>query len=326
MQSSRTSKVRRPPSLPLLPLVALLCLGWISGTAARGLGLLFDELMAGRGAQVWVIAPGLTPRWAADHLDLDRDRYFGDFLAFEDAAVASAPDVEKRIRERTESVLDISPDSLLSALEHSFEQNGTRDLILCGVGETCTCRSPCLWISSSLREPTDLNIDDGWAGLILPEDMTEEIRYVGGISRDLRWDEVAEILAFPRARLEAFRNLPADLRNHPVARLKRVFLGDKLFANAALYAISSCDWRRVAVRLGLVDAHRDLLRIAERELSAEEPEALEVLEGFRKSGSLMADRMDRILQSLWGEIPEDGALHLVAGDADSSWILSRVRD
>jgi hypothetical protein len=255
--------------------------------------------------------------------------YFKEFLGFAEGTRVTAKDVERRIREKGEHIYGVSPDSLYSNLEDLLEARGN-GLILCGLGEDPPSPSPpvshCLWISARLREPHDLNLDDRWTGHILPEEMAGEIRFIGGISRGLRWDEVAELLALPRPRLEAFRNLPADLPGHPMARLKRVFMGDKLFTNATLYAMSSCSWTRVAIRLGLVEAYRDLLNAAESGLNAEEPGAQETLEGFRESGSLIADRMDRVLHSLWTEIPGDGVLCLVAGLADSSWVLARVKD
>jgi hypothetical protein len=277
------------------------------------------------GHQVWVIAPGLTARWAAEHLDLTRDMYFKEILGFAEGVSFTAKDVEERIRERREPIGGAGLDSLLRNLESLPEARGN-GLIFCGLGEDPPTSSHCLWISARLREPHDLNFDDRWTGHILPEEMAWEIRFIGGISRDLRWDEVAELLALPRPRLEAFRNLPADLPEHPMARFKRVFMGDKLFTNAALYAMSSRPWTRVAIRLGLVEAYRGLLDAAESELDVEEPLALEMLEGFRESGSLIADRMDRILHSLWTEVPGEGVLCLVAGPVESPWVLARVKD
>jgi hypothetical protein len=180
--------------------------------------------------------------------------------------------------------------------------------------------------------------------------MALEIRHIGGTGRSLRWGEVAEILAFPRKRLEAFRLLPSGLSGHPMARLRRVFLGDKLFANALLYAVSTCPWTRAAARLGLVAAFRVAAGAVEAGLDADaeragrtSPEGArsvgarpddaapapedvltrEVREGFRKSGSLVADRIDRILLSLWNEVPRGGTLHILAGGPDSTWVFTR---
>jgi hypothetical protein len=287
---------------------------------------LLSELASGAPHRVWVVTPGFSPEWAARHLDLSRDKYFGGFLGITGEAGLSPSVIEEALREEAALVLAGAPDSTARALPPMREAAGgdPEGLILCGLEEDApSTPSHCLWISAHLREPKNLEPGPDWVGHVLPARMAREIRHVGGISRDLRLGEINEILALSRSRLEAFRSLPTDLPAHPMARLKRVFLGDKLFANATLYAMSSCRWTGIALRLGLAEAFRGAMDAVEDEWDESDPDAEEIVRGLRRSGSLIADRMDRVLHSLWNEIPEGGVLHLVAGDADSTYVFAR---
>jgi hypothetical protein len=181
----------------------------------------------------------------------------------------------------------------------------------------------CLWISAELREIADLAGGPPDGGGILPAEFRERMRHVAGVSRSLRAEEAAEILALPRGSLEAFQALP-DLPDNPMSGLKRVFLGDKLLANAALYAMSTCRWDRASIRLGLPAALRGTLDAME-EAGDAEPTARSTLEGLRASETLVADRVDRILASLWSEVPSPGSLWLITGTVDTSRICLRVK-
>ncbi|MBU1698833.1 MAG: hypothetical protein KJ831_01675, partial [Candidatus Eisenbacteria bacterium] len=233
-----------------------------------------------------VLVPGMDPDWWGRHADISRDHFLRGLLAAAPPGMtpgvtpgmtpgmthgtppggaagtapgATAPPLIARIESLAEA-LPLPPDSLWSSWRKEFLPSG-EGLILCGLLEDPpkTGGELCLWVSSRLREIADLSEGLPEGDLIRPERIRDEIRQTGGILRIMRAEEAREILALPRAGLEAFQNLPASLEDHPMARLKRVFLGDKLFVNAGLYTMSVCPWKRGALHFGLVQAYRDAI-------------------------------------------------------------------
>ncbi|MBU1700917.1 MAG: hypothetical protein KJ831_12290, partial [Candidatus Eisenbacteria bacterium] len=55
-------------------------------------------------------------------------------------------------------------------------------------------------------------------------------------------------------------------------------------------------------------------------------ESGEFLKMMNESGTLIADRMDRMLFSLWNEIPSGGSLQLLCGNDTSTWMIRREKD
>jgi hypothetical protein len=264
---------------------------------------------------VVVALPGMDPAWWARYGDPQRDRMLERLLGGE--ALRDAAQRRRALEAAAGAVLAQQPDSVLAGLLQVVGDGP--GLIRCGVGPEPegTVR---LWLSPALREIASLEQGLPPGPLVRPAAVRSELARVGGVGRPLRTEEVEEILALDRRSLEAFRNLPGDLPDHPMARLKRVFLGDKLLANATLYAMAQGGWDWAFLRLGLAEAWRG----AVAELAAAGAGA-DLLKGMEASGSLVADRLDRILNSLWHEIPSGGRLYLLLGSRDSTWVLVSER-
>jgi hypothetical protein len=272
-----------------------------------------------------VLVPGLDPRWWSDAAEPHRDHFLQKLIDPPEDNEVTPSEIEIGLREAARAEISLAPDSVWVRVREIFPE-GAGGLIVAGLSD----RPPdsprlCLWASAELREVGGLlgGLPEG--DLIRPARVAEEIGQTAGLHRPLRTEEVREILALPPSGLDAFRALPADLPDHPLARLKRVFLGDKLLANTVIYAAATCRWSRAVLRLGLVEA----FRAARGELHAdagEDPAADEFLLGLDASRTLVADRVDRILFSLWNEIPKGGAIWLVAGDDHSSWLFVAPRE
>ena len=311
-------------------MLGCLCLFGILGGAVAEYTAPVEEIACWSSIQktpntLLIIIPGMDPDWWGQNADPTRDHFIRalpSITPFDTTESSLSP----KLRALAERV-PVPPDTLLALWENEFVQNG-EGIILCGLSmdpPSVPGDPICLWISQELREIAGLSEGRPRRDLIRPERINDEIHQTGGISRILRAEEAREILALPSSGLQAFQNLPSVLPDHPMSLLKRVFLGDKLFVNLSLYTMSVCDWRKGAIRFGLVQAYREVISQFQKSIDDDDAESMEFLQMMYDSGTLIADRIDRLLFSLWNEIPSGGSLWLLGGDNDSTWLIKREK-
>ena len=115
---------------------------------------------------------------------------------------------------------------------------------------------------------------------------------------EMRWEEVIEILDLSRTENVAFRRLSDP--EHPLVRFRSSFLRDKRRATLALYLNATERPRLLRLDLELArDFERHVRPLARK--MREEGEAAYLGVRIENSGSSVAGRIDRILQSLLAE-------------------------
>ncbi|MCA9726255.1 MAG: hypothetical protein KC729_01125 [Candidatus Eisenbacteria bacterium] len=157
---------------------------------------------------------------------------------------------------------------------------------------------------------------------------------------DLRWEEVGEMLDLSREENTAFRRL--EQPDHPLFRLREAFADDKRRANLALYLLRRTRPDAIGLSLDLGSVFETPVRafwtelLEERALPSHLPDGEQIADAalptrlaaerrffarrLEASRGRIYGRLDRIFQSLYGELTPSGVLVIDGRDSQEPFV------